>query len=52
VEAFSLLALAAPPALGASRFAELSKGPEPSNLVLMALALAVLFVFRRFSRTH
>jgi hypothetical protein len=46
------MAFAAPESLGTSRLEDLARGPEPSNLVLMALALAVLFVFRRFSRTN
>jgi hypothetical protein len=29
----------------------LTSRPEPANLLIMGLALAVLFLFRRFSRT-
>jgi hypothetical protein len=28
----------------------LTSGPEPANLIVMGLALAVLFLFRRFSK--
>ncbi len=47
----ALGSLAAPPAMARDRLIHLTTGPEPSNLVMMALALAVLFAFRRFSRT-
>lgn len=30
----------------------LTSGPEPANLVIMGVALAVLFLFRRFSRMN
>jgi hypothetical protein len=29
----------------------LTSGPEPANLIVMGLALAVLFLFRRFSKS-
>lgn len=49
--ALVLSALSAHTLTGMNRVSLLTKGPEPSNLVIMALALAILFVFRRFSRT-
>jgi hypothetical protein len=47
----AVLTTTAPVAMGTSSLTQLLRGPEPSNLIVMALALAVLFVFRRFSRT-